>query len=105
MMLFRRALPYAQEGGAKAAVLNHSPIVGFPNWIDCPGIRFGRSVPLVPPLTSHVLPTIRGVNGSPEANVQSPLHCQSPKTARSISMDEPLPLRKRLSCPNGSSAK
>src|SRR5580658_5303473 len=102
MMLLRRALPYCPVGGAtKAAVLNHSAIEGFVRLTDCPGTRSGRSVAFVPAFTSLTSFTNRGVNGSPDANVQSPLHCQSPKTAR----NGVFPVSQCLSCPNGNSHK
>ncbi len=60
--------------------------------IDCP-VRSGRSAPLVPLFTSVKLPRIRGVNGRPDAMVQSPLHCQSPNTARQAdAVGEPFPV-------------
>src|SRR5215469_8040991 len=100
MMLLRRASPYWPTGGlTKAAVLNHLGIEGFEIRTDCPGTTFGRKVPFVPPLISSAVLTKRGVNGSPVARVQSPLHCQSPKTARM----GVLLFSQRLSWPNGSS--
>src|ERR1700693_2436208 len=78
-MLLRRALPYWPTGGAvNAAVLNHSPMEGSASVNDCPGTTSARIVPLVPRLTSVKSPNTRGVNGEPEAMVQSPLHSQSP---------------------------
>ena len=83
MMLLRRALPNCPAGGVtNAAVLNHLAIEGSEMLIYSPGTRSGRNVPFVPRSTSEKSPTSRGVNGSPEAMVQSPLHCQSPSIAR-----------------------
>ena len=62
-------------------MLNHSAMDGFDRLTDCPGTTSARSVPLVPRSTSSALPSSRGVKGRPEAMVQSPLHCQSPKIA------------------------
>src|ERR1700693_2473256 len=102
MMLLRRALPNCPVGGAtNAALLNHSPIEGFDRLTDCPGITSGRSVPLLPRFTSAMLPSKRGVNGRPEAIVQSPLHCQPPTIARNGAC----PVNQRLSVPKGSSHK
>src|SRR5580658_6199854 len=101
MMLLRRASPYGPAGNANAAVLNHFAIEGFEMLTDCPRTTSGRSVPFVPRFTSAESPSSRGVKGSPEAIVQSPLHCQSPKMARS----GVFPVSQRLSCPKGSSNK
>src|SRR5579864_4087132 len=101
VMLLRRALPNCAGGGAiNAAVLNHCATVGSEMPTGNP-VTSGRSVPLVPRLTSLNAPRILGVKGSPEAIVQSPLHCQSPKTARHGLAPE----SHCLSCPNGSSHK
>src|ERR1700691_4521053 len=76
IMLLRRALPNCPGGGATyAAVLNHSAIEGLEMLIDSPGTRSGLNVPFVPRCTSEKSPRSRGVNRSPEAMVQSPLHC------------------------------
>src|SRR5271154_2228042 len=102
MMLLRRALPYSPVGGAtNAAVLNHVAIEGFGRLTACPGTRSGRSVAFVPAFTSFTSFTNRGVNGNPDANVQSPLHCQSPRTARNGVFS----VSQRLSCPKGNSHK
>src|ERR1700683_2839314 len=83
MMLLRRASPYWLVGGAaNAAVLNHSPIVGCDKLTDWPGTMLARMVPLVPRATSVTSLRPCGVKGRPDAMVQSPLHCQSPKIAR-----------------------
>src|SRR5579863_7822973 len=102
MMLLRRASPYCPVGGAaNAAVLNQRAIEGLEIEIDCPDTRFGRNVPFVPRCTSEKSPRSRGVNGSPEASVQSPLHCQSPNTARCALF----PVNQCLSWPKGNSHK
>src|ERR1700733_7744229 len=94
IMLLRRASPYVPVGGiANAAVLNHSRTDGFARLTGCPGTRFGRRGPFVPAFNSSVFPRYRGVNGRPEAIVQSPLHCQSPRMARK----GVLPVSQRLS--------
>ena len=101
-MLLRRASPYCPVGGtANAALLNHSPIDRLAKLTDCPGTTSGRKVPLLPRLTSVMSFSNRGVNGSPEAIVQSPLHCQPPKMARNGAC----PVSQRLSLPKGSSHK
>src|ERR1700722_8521168 len=95
MTLLRRTSPYVPAAGAtKAAVLNHSPIDGFAKDTVCPWTKFGRNVPFVPPLTSLMSFSNLGVNGSPDAIVQSPLHCQSPSIAR----HGEFPVSQRLSC-------
>src|SRR5208282_169847 len=77
MMLLRRASPNCPGGGAtNAAVLNQSVMDGLAKLTDCPGTKSGRNVPFVPRFTSAMLPSSRGVNGNPDANVQSPLHNQ-----------------------------
>ena len=100
-MLLRRASPNAPVGATNAAVLNHSAMDGFGTVTDWPGTTSARSVPLTPWLTFSVLPRIRGVKGSPEAMVQSPLQFQSPRMARS----GVLPDSQRRSWPKGSSHK
>src|SRR5215813_10281482 len=98
--LFLRASPYWPEGAAtNAPVLNHSAIEGFPSAIGSPGTRLGRRVPLVPRPTSVKLPRRRGVKGSPDAIVQSPLHCQSPN----IEPSRRWLYSQRRSCPKGNS--
>src|ERR1700730_11821366 len=83
-MLLRRAVPNSPDGGiTNAAVLNHSLTDGLGKPTGSPATTSARSVPLVPRLTSEKSPRILGVNGSPEAIVQSPLQFQSPTTARS----------------------
>src|SRR5215467_8166272 len=99
-MLLRRASPYCPAGGAtKDPVLNHFLIDGLEILTLCPGTRSGRNVPFEPRLTSAKFPSRRGVKGKPEANVQSPLTCQSPTIAR----NGELPESQRLSCPKGNS--
>src|ERR1035441_10788290 len=78
-MLLRRALPYCPVGRMRnAAVLNHSAILGSGMPTGAP-VTSARNVPFTPLLTLEYEPTMRGVNGSPEAIVQSPLHCQPPR--------------------------
>src|ERR1700678_3102877 len=101
IMLLRRASPNGPAGAVNAAVLNHSPIEWFARLTDCPGTTSGRSVPFVPAFTLPMLSKYRGVNGKPDAIVQSPLHCQSPKIARHAVFS----VSQRLSCPNGNSIR
>src|ERR1700720_3490829 len=69
-------LPPKEEAGEQnAAVLNHSRVVGLPKDTGAP-VALARSDPLTPRLMSSELPRTRGVKGSPEAMVKSPLHCQ-----------------------------
>src|ERR1700742_3421188 len=82
-ILLRRASPNTPVGATNAAVLNHSAIDGSDTVTGSPGTTSARCVPFTPWLTFNVLPRIRGVKGSPEAMVQSPLQFQSPRTARS----------------------
>src|SRR5450631_18683 len=101
MMLLRRALPYCPGGGAtNAAVLNHSLMLGFGTLTGDP-VTSALSVPFTPLFTLAYEPKRRGVNGRPEAIVQSPLHCQPPK----MSCVFPSTASHRLPLPKGSSHK
>src|SRR5467141_5071995 len=78
---FAHVLPEAgvldpeEAGEQNAAVLNHSRVVGLPKDTGAP-VALARSEPLTPRLMSSELPRTRGVKGSPEPIVKSPLHCQ-----------------------------
>src|ERR1700692_373547 len=73
-------LPPKVEGGEQnAAVLNHSRVVGSASETGAP-VALARSEPLTPRLMSSELPSTRGVKGSPEPVVKSPLHCQPFRT-------------------------
>src|SRR5580693_6706745 len=76
----RQVLDDAEEedGEQKAAVLNHSAVVGLLSAMGAP-VTSARSEPLTPRLISRLLPRTRGVKYKPEARVKSPLHCQPPK--------------------------
>src|SRR5579859_3918797 len=71
--------PKVEAGEQNAAVLNHSRVSGFPKDTGAP-VAFARSEPLTPRLISSELPSTRGVKGSPEQMVKSPLHCQPLRT-------------------------
>src|SRR5213078_140002 len=73
----RQALtePGELDGAQKAAVLNHSSVVGLPKEMGEP-VALARTEPLTPRVISKVLPRTRGVKYRPEARVKSPLHCQ-----------------------------
>src|SRR3974390_1659276 len=79
MMLLRRAFPYCPTGGVtNAAVLNHSLMLGFEILTGSP-VTSARSVPFTPLFTLEYEHTLRGVKGSPEAMIQSPLYCHPPR--------------------------
>src|SRR5579863_2745690 len=76
-------LPPKEEAGEQnAAVLNHCRVVGSARETGEP-VALARSEPLTPRLMSTELPSTRGVKGSPEPMLKSPLHRQPPRTCES----------------------
>src|SRR5262249_22437791 len=67
--------PPGETGVQKAAVLNHSAVVGLLKETGAL-VTFARSDPLTPRLMSNELPSTRGVKYKPLATVKFPLHCQ-----------------------------
>src|SRR6266404_1286876 len=74
--------PNDEAGEQKAAVLNHSDVVGSLTETGAP-VALARSEPLTPRLMSNEFPSTRGVKCSPEPTVKSPLHCQPSRTCES----------------------
>src|SRR6266566_4934762 len=89
---------YPASGTTKAEVLNHCATVGLGKSGEAP-VAFARNVPFVPRFTSVKLPRTRAVNGSPEARLHVPLHCQPASTPARCGTFA----RNRLSRPKGSS--
>src|SRR6202022_791052 len=74
--------PKEEAGEQKAAVLNHSSVVGLLRETGAP-VALARSEPLTPRLMSSELPRTRGVKQSPDPMVKLPLHCQPSRMCES----------------------